>query len=304
MSETILSSSVTLRRNACLPFKRIDASSVANKIGSVLNAPVTDGVGPLSKALSAKGLIPEPISSSARLIYDGSRYCVTVGGSDHFIICSSIKGNNLKEAYAVVKNLDDRIAECVKYAFHPTFGFETLSLSDVGTGMRVKLKLFTPALLISKTIGRYMRSLMAEGVLTEATETEDFTVYLSNKRTLGVTESEICESVLNAATYLEAAEKQMLQKLIESEAPEIKDKILRAYGTLTNCAILPENEFFEHVGYVRLGLHIGLLKCASTEAFEDFAVGVKGLELNRSSDASKEEAIALYARSLTEILTR
>ena len=127
---------------------------------------------------------------------------------------------------------------------------------------------------------------------------------MSNKRTLGVTESEICESVLNAATYLEAAEKQMLQKLIESEAPAIKDKILRAYGILTNCAILPENEFFEHVGYVRLGLHIGLLKCVSTEAFEDFAVGLKGLELNRSSDASKEEAIALYARSLTEILTR
>ena len=44
---------------------------------------------------------------------------------------------------------------------------------------------------------------------------------------------------------MEAAEKQMLQKLIESEAPAIKDKILRAYGILTNCAILPENEFFD-----------------------------------------------------------
>ena len=51
---------------------------------------------------------------------------------------------------------------------------------------------------------------------------------------------------------------------------ELKDKCLRAYGTLTNCAILSENELFSKLLEVRLGMALGFLETVDAAEFENF----------------------------------
>lgn len=303
MIRTILSSSVILRRNACLPFKRIDANDTAKKLAEIFNGTqITDANGKPYKELLNGELVESGLAATARYVYDTDKeYCITVGGRDHFTFCSTKRGDALNEAYSIVKSLDEKVSSSVKYAFHQTFGYETSALSDVGTGLRVKLKLFVPALYLSKTLGRYLRALESDGVALQATDTEDFTVYITNKRTLGVTESEICSAVQNAANYIAAAEKQAMDNIAATEPLAIKDKILRAYGVLTNCATISESEFYGCIGYVRMGIYLGVLKCADSLLFEEYAcrVGGAGDGGENGSDANRAASAAAVANIVT-----
>ena len=58
--------------------------------------------------------------------------------------------------------------------------------------------------------------------------------------------------------------------MLKSDGEELKDKCLRAYGVLTNCAILSQDEFLEKMTDVRLGIALGFLEALDESGFDEF----------------------------------
>ena len=50
----------------------------------------------------------------------------------------------------------------------------------------------------------------------------------------------------------------------------MRDRCLRAYGVLTNCAILSEEEFLSKMTDIRLGVALGFLEAIDWKGFDDF----------------------------------
>ena len=55
----------------------------------------------------------------------------------------------------------------------------------------------------------------------------------------------------------------------------MKDACLRAYGTLTNCAVLPIKELTEGMVKVKLGMALGFFKARDIRGFNDFMADMR-----------------------------
>ena len=60
------------------------------------------------------------------------------------------------------------------------------------------------------------------------------------------------------------------EEMLAKEETEWRDRCLRAYGTLTHCAVLTMQEFLDKIADVRLGILLGFFRCPSKDKFEEF----------------------------------
>ena len=107
---------------------------------------------------------------------------------------------------------------------------------------------------------------------------------ISNEVTLGVTEEEILsevQSVTEKLTELEASERY---KLLNGEnALDIKDKCLRSYGILTNCAKISIQELVKLCANVKLGACLGYLNIYDVSQIDDLVIKMRPTNIDRAT---------------------
>ncbi len=200
---------------------------------------------------------------------------IMVNEEDHLRQQYICRGFHLYDAYERISAIDDGLSNLYDFAFDDKLGYLTACPSNLGTGMRASVMLFLPALVMSGEMKKLLPEIKASGMTVrgafgEGSRAEGYVYQVSNERTLGWSEKEILEEMTRTTMSLCDYEIKARERLLKTDGDELKDRSLRAFGVLTNCAILSEEEFLSKMTDIRLGVALGFLEALDDKGFEDF----------------------------------
>ena len=238
---------------------------------------------------------------------------IMINEEDHIREQAIESGFNLYKPYRKLKVIDDQIIANIPIAFDEKWGFITASPSNLGTGMRASVMLFLPALDRLGRINALITSakengLTVRGIYGEGSKALGQFYQISNQCSLGLNENEIIDQVSEFGYEICQKEQEARQYLLENECEKYKDITLRAYGVITNCFALDEEEMISLLSSVKLGQVLGFIDIKSEEEFQKlYFEGTKAnlKELFEFFDEKKEniiraEYISNKVKSLTE----
>lgn len=263
--------------------------------------------------LISPALIRNP--NAAALINREESVSIMINEEDHLREQCIVKGLDLKLAYDTMSEIDNKIGKYIKFAFDEELGYLTACPTNLGTGLRASVMLFLPMLTLNGVMPKVIRNisrlgLTVRGVYGEGSDAEGYMYQVSNEVTLGVTEEEILkevESVTNKLTELEASHRYEYAK--SAGAVDLKDKCLRAYGIITNCAKLSSAEFVQFAADVKLGACLGYLNIPDVSELDELVVKLRPANINAAAGRvltpdERDVYRAEYAGKTVKKLTR
>lgn len=190
---------------------------------------------------------------------------VMINEEDHIREQCLLSGLNLDLAYKMIDKIDNQICKKLDVAYDSSLGFLTSCITNVGTGLRVSVMLFLPALTLSNRMAKLIENLKNNGIAVrgaygEATDYLGYLYQISNERTLGKTEQEYISQINYLVTQICDMEIEARKQLLLSRENEVIDIVNRAYGVLTNCYLLSCEEFMKLAGEIKMGIALGLVR--------------------------------------------
>lgn len=245
-------------------YRRYDIGKLSNSEASLLQEQYL-----ISDALSKR------LSGGAAFVSSDKAVSIMVNEEDHLREQYICKGFDLYKAYERLSAIDDGLSGVLDFAYDPTLGYLTACPSNLGTGMRASVMMFLPGLTWSGEIHRVFREwkssgMTVRGAFGEGSEAEGYLYQVSNERTLGWSEKEILEEVSRFTLRICDQEDKARKKMMKTAETETRDRCLRAYGTLCNCALLDLPEFLRKVADIKLGIVLGVLKTTNEKEFDEF----------------------------------
>ena len=250
---------------------------------------------------------------SAALISSDEIISVMLNEEDHVREQYFMHGFDLSRAWERITGLDDAISEIVPFAFDEQFGYLTACPTNLGTGLRASVMLFLPALsrrgaMAREIVPELLRlGLTARGAYGEGSGAEGDLFQVSNEVTLGVSEEEILSIVGDAVNATIESELLERSRMKAEGGMELRDRICRAYGVLTNCRLLEEHEFLRLLSDIKLGLALGYFSDGSEDdawmgVLDELASVLRPANINRLNgaplDKQRQDAYrAEYART-------
>ena len=302
MQGTVVSSRIRLARNLNgYPFpERLKSDKQAKEIIRSVSSAINkvdefrlyymdsisddDALNLVENHLISPALLKKPARSAA-LINEAGNLSIMINEEDHLREQCIQSGLSLRSSYAIMSAKDSLIARSIAFAYDEQLGYLTACPTNLGTGLRASVMMFLPALaiggLMPELVSRARRNgLTIRGAYGEGSSAEGYTYQLSNEVTLGVSEEEILTQVEEAVSKveeLEAVERKNLRNGANGLA--LKDKCLRAYGILTNCALMPSEEFSSLCADLKLAACLGYLNCDTTR-IDELTIKMKPSNLN------------------------
>lgn len=331
---TVISTRIRLARNfAAYPFpRRMDdaqAEDIVYLVGEGLKQfdeftkYEIDGLSRQQATLLKERYLISPAllksKKGAAFVSDDKAISVMVNEEDHLREQYIYKGFDLYKAYERISGIDDGLAELYDFAFDDKLGYITACPSNLGTGMRASVMMFLPGLTQNGGLKAVLPTLKENGLTVrgtfgEGSTTEGCIYQISNERTLGVSEKDILDAVIDTTKMLCKQEGKAREEMLKKSGAELKDKCLRAFGTLTNCAILSEEELYSKLLEVRLGIALGFLQAVDSEEFENFFNDMRptafrisnGLERasERKCDEARAETTCTVLPELVSVVRR
>ena len=268
--------------------------------------------------LISPALIRNKRRSVAFLSADNS-ISVMVNEEDHLREQYIHKGFDLYKAYERISGIDEALSSAYNFAYDKKLGYLTACPSNVGTGMRASVMMFLPGLTQNGGLKAVLPTLKENGLTVrgtfgEGSTTEGCIYQISNERTLGVSEKDILDAVIDTTKMLCKQEGKAREEMLKKSGAELKDKCLRSFGTLTNCAILSVEELYSKLLEVRLGIALGFLQAVDSEEFENFFNDMRptafrisnGLERasERKCDEARAETTCTVLPELVSVVRR
>ncbi len=248
--------------------------------------------------------------ASAAFLSADETVSIMVNEEDHLrqqYICA---GFELLKAYERISAVDEWLASLYDFAFDKKLGYLTACPSNLGTGMRASVMMFLPALSMNGELKSLLPSIQAAGMTVrgafgEGSHAEGYLYQVSNERTLGWAEKDIIDAMTKTTMSLCDKELRAREKLLNTEKEDLKDRCLRAFGVLTNCALLGQEEFAEKTTDVRLGVALGFLEALDKKGFEDFLTDMRPaafLLTNGLKGAAENVCDAVRAETVCNVL--
>lgn len=187
-----------------------------------------------------------------------------INEEDHLRFQALASGLDFATAFQKVAAMDEKLEGQLAYAFSNDLGFLTTCPSNVGTGMRASVLLHLPGLVLTQEIEKVLRGvysigLLIRGMYGEGSETRGNLFQISNKRTLGQSETEIIDVLTGVCRQMIEYEYKAREYLMHHLRVEIEDKVFRALGTLRGARIISTEEATELLTTVRLGVTLGII---------------------------------------------
>ncbi len=206
-------------------------------------------------------------------ISEDEKIIVMINEEDHIREQAIENGFNLYKPYRRLTQIDDEILSSLPIAYNDELGFITACPTNLGTGMRASVMLFLPACVISGKIDEiYSRAkengLTIRGIYGEGSKAIGYFYQISNQGSLGMDENEIIDKVSEFIYSLCGEEREMREALLEEDYDKYRDMTLRAFGIITNCYSLAEDEMMELLAIVKLGQVLGFIDIKSDEKFQ------------------------------------
>ena len=246
-------------------------------------------------------------------ISEDEKIIVMINEEDHIREQCLERGFNLYKPFRRLSSIDDEIINNLPIAFDNDLGFITASPSNLGTGMRASVMLFLPACVLLNKLEELIVSanengLTFRGIYGEGSRGIGYFYQVSNQASLGMDENEIIDKVSEFIYSICQKEKELRDYVLEKERDVYKDKALRAYGILTNCYMLEEEEMIELLSQIKLGQVLGFLDIKNDDKFQKLyfeGMHANLKEIFEFSDEKKENIIrASYISNKVRQLTK
>lgn len=246
-------------------------------------------------------------------ISEDEKIIVMINEEDHIREQCLERGFNLYKPFRRLSSIDDEILNNLPIAFDNDLGFITASPSNLGTGMRASVMLFLPACVLLNKLEELIVSanengLTFRGIYGEGSRGIGYFYQVSNQASLGMDENEIIDKVSEFIYSICQKEKELRDYILEKERDVYKDKALRAYGILTNCYMLEEEEMIELLSQIKLGQVLGFLDIKNDDKFQKLyfeGMHANLKEIFEFSDEKKENIIrASYISNKVRQLTK
>lgn len=244
-----------------------------------------DQINLVENRLISPALLSTP-TRSAVLINSAKDISIMINEEDHLREQCIQSGMSLKQAYARLSEKDSLIARSIPFAYDEQLGYLTACPTNLGTGLRASVMMFLPALALGGVMPDVVKSatrlgLTVRGAYGEGSDAKGYTYQVSNEVTLGVSEETILsqvQKVVEKIVEMEASEREQFKRGGVKAA--VKDKCLRAFGILTNCALMSGNEFDELCADLKLAACLGYVKIADFDAIDELSLKMKPSNIN------------------------
>jgi protein arginine kinase len=199
---------------------------------------------------------------------DDESLAVMVNEEDHLRLQAFRPGDDLAGCLAAAVALDQALGQALPWAFDPALGHLTACHTNLGTGMRASVMVHLPALAETGELKRVLRGLAqlhitVRGRHGEGSEAGGHLYQISNLRSLGLTEEGIVERIAAAVARVVEAEELARAVLAGPQRARLDDRVWRAWGILTHARRLGSDELADQLGWLRLGLALGVLPDAA-----------------------------------------
>ena len=226
---------------------------------------------------------------SAAFISRDESISVMVNEEDHVREQYFLREYNLEKVYERISGIDDIISESIPFAYDKELGYLTACPTNLGTGLRASVMLFLPALSRKDLMREIMPSLYELGLTVrgsygEGSGAEVELFQISNELTLGLSEEEILRSVKDAVEKIVEFELREREQMLLDDERGLRDKVLRSYGILTNCATMEEGEFMQRMADVKLGVATKILH-GNMSDLDNLVVAMRPANINRLNGA-------------------
>ena len=206
------------------------------------------------------------LTNGAIIISKDETISVMINEEDHYRIQSIVSGYDLDTAYSKAIAYESELAKHVDIAYNDKLGYLTACPTNLGTGMRASVMMFLPALTMTRSIPKLVKTvqrmgLTVRGVYGEGSDTKGYLYQLSNEVTLGLSEEDILKRLKDVVNTTIMAEVQARDTLLRADKDAFIDKIWRAKSTLTGAYRLSSEECMELLALVKMGAEMGLIQC-------------------------------------------
>ena len=281
-SDVVVSSRIRLARNISdYPFttkyKKADALKVINKMEEILPS-----IGYGLKLLKMKdidditimSLIEKHIISPdfalnkndvrAIIINEDENICIMINEEDHLRLQVFSAGLELESLLNLIMEIDKKLENELNYAYSEKYGFLTSCPTNVGTGLRASVMVHLPALTMTRNINKVLEvvsdfGMNIRGIYGEGTKAKGDMYQVSNKQTLGKSETEIIKN-LKLITEKIIEQERLARKYLTKNSVDLEDKVYRAYGVLSNCKKISSEECNKLLSDIKLGTDLGIIK--------------------------------------------
>jgi len=296
-SDIVLSSRVRLARNlAQTPFpQRLEGeqgTAVMSQIAEAVDRlkpdwqlkwwPLSDLGGIdrqvlVEKHLASPALVQDPVRFEGVVIDPSETVSVMVNEEDHLRLQVFLPGLQLAEAWQVANRLDDELEGVLDFSYDANFGYLTACPTNLGTGLRASVMVHLPALVLSRQVPQLFTALAQIGVVVrglygEGSDVAGNIFQISNQVSLGLSEEELIHNLSVVAEQIVGRERNARQRLSQSHALELADRVGRAWGVLTHARIISSEEALRLLSDVKLGEDLGLLTVPGQATFSELAL--------------------------------
>lgn len=259
------------------------------KIYKVSSLPELDINVMREKKLVTSKLI-DAFNFGAVILSNDETVSVMINESDHIVEQVNLVGFNLMKAFEIVSNLDDQIVSKLDIAFDNSIGYLTSNINNVGTGLKASITMFLPALSLSGAIKDIISKIQVQGFeVNSINEDEDNHTYFytfSNFYTIGKKENELVVRLTELAIQIANRELIARKELLSyNKLDNITDMVYRAWGILTNCYKISEEEAIKLLGELKIGIALDLLKVKDVNVIENLMIDIKPYSLTKISES-------------------
>lgn len=202
---------------------------------------------------------------SSIAISDEKKFTITINENEHIRLIYEKNGNNIKEIYKYLNQIDNLLENNFRYAFDDRLGYLMSDLSNLGTGLKVSITLHLPILTKLNKITNISKQLELNNLCIEGLYGEKGCSYGSfykiyNKWCLGLSEEDIITNLENNIINIINEEYKERNNIFKKSKIEIEDKIFRSYGILKYAKKLNFIECLELLSDLRLGVECNILE--------------------------------------------
>lgn len=198
------------------------------------------------------------------LISKEKNFYVMVNEENHIRLQIENSGNNIKEMYNTLNDIDDLLEENLNYSFDEKFGYLTPNIKNIGTAFTCSIIMHLPMLTSRDRISNINKGLKRIGMAMQGLYGEKAKAYgdvyeIYNEITTGISEEEILENLLTVSENIKNEEINIREEVLEKYSEEIEDRVFRAYGILKNARVLNWLEAMALISDLRLGAELSLI---------------------------------------------
>ena len=211
---------------------------------------------------------------------------IMINEEDHFRIQALFPGLQPLEAWRWCSQADDAFAQRLEYAISPEIGYLTACPTNVGTGMRASIMMHMPALVMTDQMKRVVSAvaqfgLTVRGIYGEGTDVSGNIFQISNQVTLGQTEEEIIQHLLDVTRQIISQERAAREHVLKQNKDVLEDRVFRSYGVLTNARLISTQEAMKLLSDVRLGIDMQLLHGLEPRILQELLVMIRPAHLQQ-----------------------